>query len=67
MTVSHLVRDLEELKVSEEQLYVRQASTGQLTLRHLLVLKEALSQVHSTCSINTQHTQLSSGVMLMPT
>lgn len=45
---SHLVCDLEELQVTEEQLYVRQASTCLLTLRHFLVLKETLSQVHST-------------------
>lgn len=41
-SMSHLVCDLEELQVTEEQLYVSQASTGQLTLRHFLVLKEAL-------------------------
>lgn len=41
-SMSHLVCDLEELQVAEEQLDVRQASTGLLTLRHFLVLKEAL-------------------------
>jgi len=40
--VSHLVCGLEELQVAEEQLDVRQASTGLLTQRHLLVLKEPL-------------------------
>ena len=41
-STSHLVCDLEELQVTEEQLYVRESSTGQLTLTHLLVLQEAL-------------------------
>lgn len=40
--LSHLVCDLEELQITEEQLYVSKASTGLLTLRHFLVLKEAL-------------------------
>ncbi len=52
-SVRYLVCDLEDLQVSEEQLDVSQAVTGQLTLRHLLVLKEALCQVHPTCSANT--------------
>lgn len=39
---SHLVCDLEELQVTEEQPYVSQAGTRLLTLRHFLVLKEAL-------------------------
>lgn len=41
-SMAHLVCDLEELQVTEEQLYVRQAGTGLLTPRHFLVLKEAL-------------------------
>lgn len=40
-SMSHLVCDLEELQVTEEQLDVRQAGTGLLALRHFLVLKEA--------------------------
>lgn len=47
-SMSHLVCDLEELQVTEEQLDVRQAGTGLLTLRHFLVLKEEFCQVHST-------------------
>lgn len=39
----HLVCDLEELQITEEHLDVCQAGTGLLTLRHLLVLKEAFS------------------------
>lgn len=44
----HLVCDLEELKITEEELYVSQASTSLLTLTHFLVLKEMFGQVHST-------------------
>lgn len=40
--MSYLVCDLEELQVTKEQLDVRQASTGLLTLAHLLILKETL-------------------------
>lgn len=46
--MSHLVCDLEELKVTKKQLNVSQTSTSLLTLTHFLVLKEPFSQVHST-------------------
>lgn len=49
----HLVCDLEELQVAEEQLHVVEASTGLLALGHFLVLQEALCYVRST--YNTQH------------
>lgn len=47
--MSHLVCDLEELKVTEEQLHVSQASASLLILTQFLVLKETFGQVHSTC------------------
>lgn len=40
--MSHLVCDLEDLQVGEQQLDVCQAVTGVLTLRQFLVFKEAL-------------------------
>lgn len=48
--MSHLVCDLEELKVTEEQLHVSQASASLHTLTQLLVLKETFGQVHPTCT-----------------